>query len=178
MAGPLLRHGDGRMKAERLTPDDVEAIRAVRLEGLKNHPENFGADYDHEAAQPVEWFKQRMSRAATFGVKIGGALAGICVFSRETQKKHAHQGGIGAVYVRPQYRGQGVGDALIKAALEEAVRQGVEHVSLTVTATNPGAVRLYERNGFTTVGKMPANIRIGTTDYDELLMHRRVSNSD
>ncbi|MBV9418564.1 MAG: GNAT family N-acetyltransferase [Alphaproteobacteria bacterium] len=166
------------MKAERLTANDIEAIRTVRLEGLKNHPENFGADYDFEAAQPIEWSLQRMSRAATFGVKIDGALAGICVFYRETEKKHRHQGGIGAVYVRPQYRGQGVGDALVKAALEEAVRQGVEHVSLTVTATNPGAVRLYERNGFTVTGKMPANIRVGTIDYDELIMHRRVSNSD
>lgn len=176
MEDPLRRHGRG-VKAVRLTTDDIEAIRAVRLEGLKNHPENFGADYEYEAAQPVEWSLRRMAGGVTFGVKIDGALAGICVFARQMEKKHTHQGGIGAVYVRPQFRGRGVGDALIKAALEEAARQGVEHVTLTVTATNPDAVRLYERNGFTVVGIMPASIRVDGTDYDELSMHRRVSPS-
>ena len=93
------------------------------------------------------------------------------------EKKHRHQGSIGSFYVRPQFRGRGVGDALMKAALEEAAKR-VEHVTLTVTASNLCAVRLYERNGFTTVGRLVASIRVGGVDHDELSMHRRVSVSD
>ncbi|HUO91195.1 MAG TPA: GNAT family N-acetyltransferase [Rhizomicrobium sp.] len=165
------------MKAVRLGPEDIEAIRQVRLEGLRNHPENFGADYEHEAAQPLEWWLRRMSGGTSFGVWIDGELAGIAVFVRQHEKKHAHQGGIGAVYVRPQHRGRGVGDALMKAALEEAAKH-VEHVTLTVTESNAGAIRLYERNGFRVVGRMPASIRVDGKDHDELSMHRRVSSSD
>jgi ribosomal protein S18 acetylase RimI-like enzyme len=165
------------MKAVLLGPEEIEAIRRVRLEGLKNHPENFGADHDHEASQPLEWWLRRMGGGKSFGVWIDGELAGLAVFVRQNEKKHAHQGGIGAVYVRPQYRGRGVGDALMKATLEEAAKH-VEHLTLTVTESNAVAIRLYERNGFTIVGRMPASIRVDGTDYDELVMHRRVSSSD
>jgi ribosomal protein S18 acetylase RimI-like enzyme len=165
------------MKAVRLKPDDIETIRSVRLEGLKNHPENFGADHDHEASQPLEWWLRRMGSGKSFGVWIDGDLAGLTVFARHAERKHAHQGVIGAVYVRPQYRGKGVGDALIRAALEEAAEH-VEHVTLTVTESNATAFRLYERNGFKVVGRLPASIRVDGKDYDELSMHRRVSSSD
>ncbi|MEJ0041459.1 MAG: N-acetyltransferase [Rhizomicrobium sp.] len=93
------------------------------------------------------------------------------------EKKHRHQGSIGGFYVRPAFRGCGVGDALMKAALDEAARS-VEHVTLTVTASNAGAIRLYERNGFTVVGRLPASIRIDGVDHDEISMHRRISASD
>lgn len=167
------------MNIRRLTADDAEAVRAVRLEGLKNHPENFGADHDDEAAHPIEWWRVRMSRpaGAGFGAWVGGELAGIISMGQEQGIKHRHQGSIGGFYVRPQYRGRGVGDALMKAALEEAAKR-VEHVTLTVTASNAGAVRLYERNGFKTVGRMIASIRVDGADHDELSMHRRVSVSD
>jgi ribosomal protein S18 acetylase RimI-like enzyme len=165
------------MKAELLRAEDIEMIRQVRLEALKNHPENFGADYDHEAGQPLEWWLRRMGGGTSFGVWIDGELAGLTVFARQTEKKHAHQGVIGAVYVRPQYRGRGVGDTLMKAALEEAEKH-VEHVTLTVTESNAGAIRLYERNGFKVIGRMPASIRVDGKDHDELAMYRRVSSSD
>jgi len=162
----------------RLTAEDAEAVREARLEGLRNHPENFGADHDDEAAHPVEWWRARMGNpGAGFGAWIDWRLAGIISFGQETQKKHRHQGSIGAFYVRPEFRGRGVGDALMKAALEEAAKR-VEHVTLTVTASNAGAVRLYERNGFTTVGRLVASIRVDGVDHDELSMHRRVSQSD
>jgi len=177
MAGALQR--DGPLNIRRHRPEDAEAVREVRLEGLKNHPENFGADYEYELAQPIEWWRARMNHPAGVGLGawIDGRLAGTIHFGQAQEKKHRHQGSIGAFYVRPQYRGQGVGDALMKAALEEAAKR-VEHVTLTVTASNEGAIRLYERNGFKTVGRLIANIRVDGVDHDELSMHRRVSVSD
>ncbi|HWD26675.1 MAG TPA: GNAT family N-acetyltransferase [Rhizomicrobium sp.] len=163
------------MKIARLTPGDAGALRVVRLEALANHPENFGSDHASEAAQPIDWWRARMASPAGvgFGAWIGGELAGIISFGAETQEKHRHQGGIGSFYVRPGHRGQGVGDALMTAALEEAARR-VEQVELTVTASNAGAIRLYERHGFETVGRKPRSIRVGDVYHDELEMWRRV----
>jgi ribosomal protein S18 acetylase RimI-like enzyme len=167
------------MNIRRLSADDAQAVRAVRLEGLKNHPENFGSAYEEEMAHPIEWWRVRMERpaGAGFGAWIDGELAGIISVGQEQDIKHRHQGTIGAFYVRPAFRGRGVGDALMKAALEEAAKR-VEHVTLTVTASNAGAVRLYERNGFMTVGRLVASIRVDGVDHDEISMHRRVSVSD
>ncbi|MEI9993452.1 MAG: GNAT family N-acetyltransferase [Rhizomicrobium sp.] len=163
------------MRIARLAPEDAQAVRAVRLEGLRNHPENFGTDHDEEASQPIAWWRARLSRpgGAGFGAWDGsGGLAGIISFSQEAQKKHRHLGSIGGFYVCPSYRGKGVGDALMRAALD-AAKQHVEHVMLTVTSSNLGAIRLYARHGFTVVGRMPASIRVDGVDHDELQMWRK-----
>ncbi|MEI9886764.1 MAG: GNAT family N-acetyltransferase [Rhizomicrobium sp.] len=165
------------MTVRRLAESDAEAVRAVRLEGLKAHPENFGADHDREAAQTLDWWKKRIAGGGGFGAWEADELVGVISFWRHGEKKHAHQGVIGGFYVRPGHRGKGIGDALMKAALEEATKS-VEHVTLTVTAANAGAIRLYERNGFMTVGRLIASIRVDGVDHDELSLHRRVSASD
>lgn len=163
------------MRIARLGPDDAEALRDIRLEALATHPENFGADHDTEAAYPLDWWRARLAHpgGAGFGAWIGDVLAGIISFGIETGEKHRHQGSIGSFYVRAAHRGQGVGDALMKAALEEAASR-VAQVALTVTASNAGAIRLYERHGFETIGKKPRSIRIGDVYHSELEMWRQV----
>ena len=52
------------------------------------------------------------------------------------------------VVVDESARGQGVGEALNTAAIEEARRRGAKHVSLTSRASRESANRLYQRLGF------------------------------
>lgn len=46
-----------------------------------------------------------------------------------------------------EHRGKGVGNLLLNALLEEAKKQGIKAISLSVDSRNP-AMRLYERFGF------------------------------
>ena len=55
--------------------------------------------------------------------------------------------------VVPSKRGRGAGTALLEALLAEARKEGYPAVSLSVDRTNDGAIRLYERFGFETVGE-------------------------
>jgi len=50
-------------------------------------------------------------------------------------------------------RGRGLGLALVWQALREWQARGVSSVFLEVRASNDGAVRLYERAGFSTIGR-------------------------
>lgn len=50
--------------------------------------------------------------------------------------------------VDPGFRGRGIGAALLMALFEQAERQGIRAINLSVEADNP-ALRLYERFGFT-----------------------------
>lgn len=50
-------------------------------------------------------------------------------------------------------RGQGVGTALVLAALDEWKNQGVQSVFLEVRASNAAAIRVYKRVGFEEVGR-------------------------
>lgn len=59
-------------------------------------------------------------------------------------------GHITQVCVNPEYRGLGLGEALLCASATDLQRRGFSMLSLTVTEANRGAVRLYETLGFHT----------------------------
>ena len=59
---------------------------------------------------------------------------------------------INNVAIRPAYRGQGLGTALLQHVLAEGRRLGARRATLEVRASNAGARRLYERLGFYVAG--------------------------
>lgn len=62
------------------------------------------------------------------------------------------------LYVRPQYRSQGVGKALLKAALAEARAIGYRRMRLdTVEPVMQDAVRMYRAHGFREIVPYRAN---------------------
>lgn len=63
------------------------------------------------------------------------------------------EGEIGNIAVAPERRRCGVGAALLKALFAESERRGAAVLRLEVRGSNLAAQRLYEKNGFETVGK-------------------------
>ncbi len=63
------------------------------------------------------------------------------------------EGEIFKIAVLPDKRGQGTGDALLKAALYDSADRGIRRVYLEVRANNEPAIRLYEKHGFITAGR-------------------------
>jgi GNAT superfamily N-acetyltransferase len=59
------------------------------------------------------------------------------------------------LYVEDRARGDGLGRALVTAALERAKRRGCRRVELDVNERNTEALAFYERLGFTTEPKPP-----------------------
>lgn len=161
----------------RLTPDDYEALREVRLEALRLNPAFFSADPAQEEAFSREQWLARLASAVSFGGFVDAALCGLVVFSRPVSPKLAHTGDLGAMYVRDQARGTGLADAMIEAVLDHAANE-VEQIKLTVNAENARAVKFYERHGFRVIGRIPRSLNIEGRFYDDLLMLRAVSSSD
>ena len=61
-----------------------------------------------------------------------------------------HTAHIPQIAVAPEFQGQGLGTEMMARGFDECLRQGFREISLTVTDSNSGAVRLYERLGFQT----------------------------
>ncbi|HVV64006.1 MAG TPA: GNAT family N-acetyltransferase [Rhizomicrobium sp.] len=160
-----------------LAPVDYEALRDIRLEALRLHPEFFAADLAQEEAASREEWLARLSSAVTLGGFLDGRLCGLLVLARPSRPKLAHTGEVGAMYVREEARGTGLADALMHAAIDLASRQ-MEQLKLTVNAQNARAVRFYERHGFREIGRIPKSLFVDGRYYDELLMLRRVSPID
>ena len=63
------------------------------------------------------------------------------------------EGYINNVAVRPEYRRQGIAAALISLLVEQARAIGLAFMTLEVRESNAPAIPLYEKLGFTTVGR-------------------------
>jgi ribosomal protein S18 acetylase RimI-like enzyme len=162
----------------RMTVDDAPLLRELRLEALAAHPEFLAADREHEESLPLERWRTNLETNHWLLAKVEDAIAGLCVFSHPAHnKKQAHTGHLGSMYVRDAFKGKGISDALLEAVLDRA-QTCVEQVALTVNAENARAIKFYERHGFREYGRVPRSIRIGERYYDDLEMMRRVSSSD
>jgi GNAT superfamily N-acetyltransferase len=66
----------------------------------------------------------------------------------EAYLKHREHSYLGFMYVVPEYRGKGVNKKIVKALEEWTVSQGVNEMQLEVYVQNEGAIRAYEKSGY------------------------------
>lgn len=161
----------------KLDAQDFEALKALRLEALRLHPEAFSSDLERDAAFTDEQWRTRLAPGRTFGAWIGHVLVGMVAWIPGDSRKTAHTAQIGGMYVRAEARGTGAASALLNAAMRDASAHA-EQLTLDVNADNIRAVRFYERHGFRTVGRIPHSMRVEGRLYDELVMWRVLSTSD
>jgi ribosomal protein S18 acetylase RimI-like enzyme len=81
-------------------------------------------------------------------------LAGV-ILSSLVAPRVAH---ITQICVMPGYQRHGIGRRLMESAMDALRARGVEELSLTVTAANERAVRLYRNIGFTTIKTFTAGV--------------------
>ena len=167
------------MRVFTLAPSDAAAFQALRLAGLRDHPENFGASHDKERQQSLDVVAERLAPCpdrAIFGAEIDGALVGLIGVYREASQKQAHKGGIWGMYVDPVYRGKGIAAALVRRVLVFAAeREGWLQLKLSANAANTAAIRLYEAHGFVQYGLERGALMVDGVLHDEVLMQVELS---
>jgi GNAT superfamily N-acetyltransferase len=154
----------------RLTEDDAQAFRQIRLEGLRLVPEAFTADFHEESTHPLSFFQQRVrDNFVLGGFDDQGQLMGVAGLWLTNSVKTRHRGTLWGVYLKPAARGTGLSDLLIKGVIQEA-RKTCEELLLGVGLTNLPAVKRYRALGFEPYAVEQKILKIGDVYYDELLM--------
>ncbi|MDF1512507.1 MAG: GNAT family N-acetyltransferase [Anaerolineae bacterium] len=74
---------------------------------------------------------------------------------------------IGNVVVHPDYRGKGIGHALVDTAISTARKEGARWIGLEVRQGNPAACKLYHGFGFYQVGTMIHLLRLANLPWPE-----------
>jgi ribosomal-protein-alanine N-acetyltransferase len=125
----------------------IEPLRDdIDLEGvLEVEAESFTNPWTRDM---YAWELQNRSVCHIFLVRTGDCrVAGFCAFWLVFDEVH-----INNVAMRPQFRAQGIGTALLQHVFAEARRLGARRATLEVRASNTRARRLYERLGFYVAG--------------------------
>jgi ribosomal protein S18 acetylase RimI-like enzyme len=106
-----------------------------------------------------------------FGAFDEERLIGITGFNRMARKRASHRGEIVQVYVDANYRGQNIGERLVRHALDYAFHlDGIEQVQLSVIASNQAAIKLYEKLGFKSFGVQSHYFKVEDSYLDQQFM--------
>jgi len=137
---------------------DADAMRACYVE-LQDDLRAFDPRLPAGEAVADAYLARMLERCATWdgAVRVAvadGAVVGfVCVWARvppEPDEPAEPYAFVSDVFVKPAHRGNGIGRALVDAAVDYARDRGVSIVKLDVLLANGAARRLYERAGFAT----------------------------
>jgi ribosomal protein S18 acetylase RimI-like enzyme len=149
----------------------ANSLRALRLEALYAHPDCFGSSPEEAGRQSDATYSELAASGCVMGCFDGqGTLAGMAVLSVGSILKVRHRATLWGVYVKPELREQGAGEAMVRAAIALA-QPPIEDVILTVSLQNVSAVKLYERLGFERYAIDERALKLPDGTYvDEMLM--------
>jgi len=154
-----------------LEPADAETYVALRAAMLEDAPLSFLASPETDVACDAESMRASFAQGpakATFGAFVADELVGVVGVFPERHPKAAHKLGVWGMFVTPAARRHGIARQLLEAVIEHARSlDGVRQLALSVSATAPGAQRLYEQLGFRVWGVEPRALIHEGTRADE-----------
>lgn len=108
---------------------------------------DFNTEYDEPTPSP-QVLAQRVAQLPQTDVLLAGD-AGLVVLRYQpalwTPNLECY---LAELYVRPEHRGQGIGEALLTAALQQARERGADYIHLGTTEDDVAARHLYAKLGF------------------------------
>jgi RimJ/RimL family protein N-acetyltransferase len=160
-------------------PDDAQAlleyVHVIFVEDLYNVTtlDEFKKTVEEER----KWLKAHYDEPAHIALvaEVNGSLVGFLGFENGSRKRLAHQGTL-HMSVQPQFRGKGIGTALLQSLIDWAEENPtIEKLCLVVFATNKPAIGLYKKLGFLEEGHRVRQVKIADGKYvDVILMYKFV----
>jgi aminoglycoside 6'-N-acetyltransferase len=147
----------GAFTIRRATPEDEPALIEIQRSSAIHHatldPVRWRpTTLEEEAASRGYWHAERPRSEALLAVAEGRVVGMIELWLNRPR------GPVGArvpvvnvdfgIAVVPEWRGHGVGTALLRAAEDWGREQGAQRMSMDLASANAGALRLYEKMGY------------------------------
>ena len=160
---------------------DAAQFRDLRLSGLQDSPTAFSADYQVNINHPMSFWEGRLSfdeHGVIFFVEHESFLIGMSGIRQGESPKTKHGAYVWGVYIRPEWRGLHLAEALINLCADWAGSRGIVILKLGVMANNESAIHCYKRCGFTVYGTEPRALFYENQYYDEYLMSRDLQTAE
>jgi len=142
------------MEVEYGKATELELQEIFSMAGV-NRAEATGIQADDNKDKMIASYKDSLNHGAYFLVaRTQESLIGWVLVDRSLDWfTHKEIGWISDVYVKKEYRRNGVARSLIEQSLAEFKHLGYDDVRLNVFSFNEKAIRLYEKLGFKDVSK-------------------------
>lgn len=152
----------GAVLVRKLGPADLAVAYALRLEALLLEPGAFCVLHAEELARGPSLMANNLEgeRRAIFAAELNEdgrppELVGMVGVYLEERARWQHRAGIWGMYLRAGLRGQGLGAALLEAAVDFARAGGACQVHLSAESRQVAALALYRARGFIVWGTEP-----------------------
>lgn len=147
---------------------DWEGVRAIYLEGMATR----NATFETSAPQSEKWDASHL-RFSRLVARAGAAVMGWAALSAVSDR--CCYAGVAelSIYVGAAHAGQGIGTALLLAAISESEQNGVWTLQAGIFPENLASLALVKKCGFREVGRRE---RLGKLDgawRDVLMLERR-----
>lgn len=155
---------------------DYDEYRRIRLDSLKQYPDNFGSTYEEEHSSQSLKLDNAIKGTGKDNFAMGAftdynKLVGICGLVRDLGLKTRHRGEIVQMYVDPSFARQGIGKTLLRLTIEKAFQNTeTEQIILNVVHTNDKAVKLYKQIGFIEYGRLENYFKTGASYFTQLFL--------
>jgi ribosomal protein S18 acetylase RimI-like enzyme len=131
-------------------PQELEDVRALFREyAVSLNVDLCFQQFDEELAE-LPW-DYAPPRGSLLLAKVAGELAGCCALRPLDSVDYADACELKRLYVRPQFRGLGLGRRLVEAILEQAQQAGYACVLLDTLSDMEAARALYDDLGFESI---------------------------
>jgi ribosomal protein S18 acetylase RimI-like enzyme len=131
---------------------EVRRAGAAEAAAIGRLLHDFNTEFEDVTPGPerlAERVQELMAGGETIVLLAGGGPDGVAVMRlRPSIWTNALECYLAELYVAPERRGEGLGRALMEAAIEEARRAGADHMDLGTSEDDVAARGLYESLGF------------------------------
>ena len=156
------------MKIRSIQETDVEAFRSC-LDVVARERKYLAMVEAPDPEKIADFIRNNITKGYPHLVAVeDNQIVGWCDIHAPDLEGFRHLGTLG-VGVHPAYRKRGLGEQLLRAAIDAARTVGLERVELTVYGSNAAAIHLYEKAGFTTDG-VRRNARKLDGVYEDIIL--------
>jgi L-amino acid N-acyltransferase YncA len=151
-----------------LTPEHWNQVREIYREGLRTGQ----ATFETTAPSWEKWDAGHLPIARLLGISsemVKGWAALSPVSARAVYAGVAEV----SVYVGEQWRGQGVGRALLEALIDESEKNGIWTLQASIFPENEGSIALHKSCGFREIGRRERIGKLNGIWRDTVLLERR-----
>jgi ribosomal protein S18 acetylase RimI-like enzyme len=134
------------LRIERANSEDKEIVAALLIHQFREHA-------IETSQERLAWAVDQVLHDEDHGffllAKVSDCTLGVANVAFSWTLEHGGKSAwLDELYVMPEYRGRGIGTALLKEAIAEARHSGCAAVDLEVDENHRKAQNLYQREGF------------------------------